>query len=780
MSQVEETRCNPPSSSSAGGHAQMPTTQSDLAALQSRGAVSNNPFRATATNTAIRQKQPMTPDTMMTLITSNPLKFKLSLTENTTVKQRNSRSEKASAACAAEDAPQQHKLGNEQHPERWTVSENPFKRADRDKRLSELQIPSPLLQPPAIIFEKYLGKMKREGSNVGSATSSTSTCVSYAASEVSRVSTPLSVHMDSDCESSQKEHLSSSEALAKEEKALFRASNALSPISFPSPMQNNSVDLMQEVLPEFPDHDCQEMSLIGHPAKTAVAHFPIVTTDDDSGELSLPSNVIDESRPSLVVEVEVTCAMSIEGNGLESLLFEASKAKEPNECDKLFDEPFEDRVIANNPAPIRDIIFMSFQDSNLETEKLSDHVKEFDGCLDFAPPILDESMIVPVERPDDFSFNSLFGSEHGPGCSRELVDPLSHVYEIEQGGHENNLLDEIDLLFNVKQPSSNKADNLEPDQEAHVSAEGKIETANKPGPPMSKANLPLDQLPEINLDEDWFSFASPSKPRQATPPVETDVFSADKSFQNFLALCLRLANEPVLPHVEEEIADNGFSMAPLKLDIRNLPVIGELETFQVERFEFETDRGATVGGNETIAEEKRLAFEGTTGSAFFLDSQESGHATEPAQAFGDAFFLEESPSLETAEASFEIEGSSRDSLNSLSEAEATAGAEILPEDLTRHSRLMKRPHFGLGNLWRSDSGSSLSSVFSVTSLSSLWNRKKQAAAEGVGHRIKSVRWGLARVGQLEQTKVFNPDAPAMSVPVDVAQENGILLFRFDS
>ncbi|KAI9328543.1 hypothetical protein BDR26DRAFT_873853 [Obelidium mucronatum] len=270
-------------------------------------------------------------------------------------------------------------------------------------------------------------------------------------------------------------------------------------------------------------------------------------------------------------------------------------------------------------------------------------------------------------------------------------------------------------------------------------------------------SINFDLLPKIELDfeNDWFQFPTQhsalKNSENLVPPIEDSLLQESAYF----AKCLNLGD------VETQLETNN--KPTLELD---KPVY-QKEVKPLGTFHF-----------------------GSSSSTLENDSIGGGlnELSSPPIDFGadktSEFFMEESPSLEidSQNNSFadisdilpQIRDEQSKSLDLILSEELGI---VLPEDsdITPPKRSSSRTN-GFGQLWRSGS---LSSVFSGSSLSGLW-RKKKKPEETVTKKKKTVRWGLARQGDLEQTKLFHPEAPVVVESTgDVGRENGILLFQLD-
>ncbi|KAJ3070080.1 hypothetical protein HDU98_006867 [Podochytrium sp. JEL0797] len=300
----------------------------------------------------------------------------------------------------------------------------------------------------------------------------------------------------------------------------------------------------------------------------------------------------------------------------------------------------------------------------------------------------------------------------------------------------------------------------------------------------SEFRFDLDMMPKIELDFDtnWFTFPSDTVPSALDTPTAppqapaSPLFPASESA--YISKCVLLAGSSTPPnHPTSSPFDSDSEPDSLSRAFPSLPArassysAGEREDFRMGLLEFEKPigRGVLVPASSCST----LNEDGEVGGA----SSGIGRGGEEEE---EAFFLEEGPSLEVESnrscSSLDLDSfGGRNALGG--EEEMAVAPPLLP---------VRTSSKGVGKLWRSGSMTeSISSVFSGKSLKGLWNRSGEEEEVGEGRKSggkkKRVRWGLARVGQLEQTKIFHPESPVLAAPeVLVGREHGILLFRLDS
>ncbi|KAJ3241803.1 hypothetical protein HDU81_010447 [Chytriomyces hyalinus] len=264
-------------------------------------------------------------------------------------------------------------------------------------------------------------------------------------------------------------------------------------------------------------------------------------------------------------------------------------------------------------------------------------------------------------------------------------------------------------------------------------------------------------LPGINLQDgkDWLNFySSPTDPK-----TETDFFP-DKSFQDFVSKCVDLGSNNAHMDARDLAGSEDFFIKSPSTGSSQKLFVGDLDMYQFGPMEFEKTSSfpsfsEDLGDDDILIQEDKAA----------------------------PFFIDELPSVD---------------FDSSADLPTQVGLDILPEELTPkrnqdavtatfNAEEIEAPkQSGFKKLWRTDSSTSISSVFSGKSISSLFSKtrksKNQVAnqIEGAEDNKKRVRWALARAGLLQQTKVYNPEFPVTPDPVPVSRENGILLFRLDS
>ncbi|KAI8843923.1 hypothetical protein BJ741DRAFT_589568 [Chytriomyces cf. hyalinus JEL632] len=771
--------------------AQAKTVSQDMEKLKQSGAVSRNPLFK-----SMKQNAPSCSDgegqagTDRTERTANTLK---TMHKCPSAKEAVNPANPCSNAQDAVSVP-----GPVQEPI-LSVSTNPFKLADKahtqrsSTNQSPITIPSPLSEPSAFANLKL---RKRAASR--SSTSSSITCAfrrsessdfrSYAGSE-----SPMSILETEEDDLGPGMEADEGSTSPQESKYPLRISTSAETQVF----QQLACTSEEEILDASVD-SCSEKedpsASAGFDQTQSISSSP--SSPDKGTALAVLQPILkapEVEDSSIILETNLPNFTDENSNELSFIV--AANTDALNMSNSILDSQVEELIDSSphdfQPPP-----------SVLSCDMMFDRTEEIGFELDGSPaiadssnlsilPVFDESMIATAAEVSDQSLASKFSvNDNGSEVIMPCLDDDSLISETQAEGlaeflsglrlveGEDDEVENADIEESQDEaiPSSllmqeaglmssdcdaQSDDNLTQDDvidEGHSGLDLPVGTKiTMPSISLDLSKELSELLPGINLQDgkDWLNFySSPTDPK-----TETDFFP-DKSFQDFVSKCVDLGANNAHEDARDLAGSEDFFIKSPSTGNSQKLYVGDLDMYQFGPMDFEkTSSFPSFSGDleddEILIQEDRVA----------------------------PFFIDELPSVE---------------FDTSADLPTQVGLDILPEELTPKrnqdaitatvtaEEIDVPKQSGFKKLWRSDSSTSISSVFSGKSISSLWSKtrksKNQIAnqVDGAEDTKKRVRWGLARAGLLQQTKVYNPEFPVTPDPVPVSRENGILFFRLDS
>ncbi|KAJ3199092.1 hypothetical protein HDU82_000728 [Entophlyctis luteolus] len=287
------------------------------------------------------------------------------------------------------------------------------------------------------------------------------------------------------------------------------------------------------------------------------------------------------------------------------------------------------------------------------------------------------------------------------------------------------------------------------------------------------------------FDHDWFSASSiteSSKPPEAVSIPAPDL-ELDPSMQNYVSKCVNLfshAPEESATKTAASLADNKVQKTfnTETLDSATAP---HSVTWTLKRL---TQPNVVVGKLITSSSDSTLngETEETSIHALVQTKQLNSLTVTTTNNLG-----ENTPPAETRAVTLEDSAAS-ESLSNLDNDPLRTAVSSGPRMIVDMITALENNDAPIGNktidrgrkntrlfgLWRSGSAGS---IFSSGNSIGIWGIPNRSAVSG----RKSVNWGLARFGQLQQTKLSNPEAPVIKPKeVDVNKNNGVLFFKMDN
>ncbi|KAJ3345918.1 hypothetical protein HDU83_003591 [Entophlyctis luteolus] len=270
------------------------------------------------------------------------------------------------------------------------------------------------------------------------------------------------------------------------------------------------------------------------------------------------------------------------------------------------------------------------------------------------------------------------------------------------------------------------------------------------------------------FDHDWFNTSSaPEKPNRSesalinpeTLSIPAPDLELDPSMQNYVAKCVNLFSRT--PEVSETNAPtplvNDQASECNKTEALGSATAPNSVTWALKRLAENEAFGKLIGSSSesTLLEETD---EITNRTPLGLQSEHSNNLNI---ATVDNFHASTSgPEFATLQDDASFENLS----------------DILPNDDALGSADSSASDMIVGVSASFDDGDEQGSIFSRNNSVGIWGIPKRSTPSG----RKSVNWGLARFGQLQQTKLFNPDSPVVKTnEVDLSKKNGVLFFQLD-